>query len=233
MNKRVLVVDDEEGIAKTISYALKREGYAVECAYDGLEALKKVETFKPQVIILDLMMPKVDGYEVCRKLESKNIGIIMLTAKNDIVDKLLGLEFGADDYLTKPFDIREVIARVKSLLRRIHKNSEEIEEMKTEIVIKNFLLNKNERTIRINNETIIFTAMEFDLLYLLLSNMNKAYSREQLLNIIWGMDYIGVTRTVDTHIQRVRKKLGQEYQGLIQTVHGVGYKGVNIFEDRN
>lgn len=232
MKEKVLVVDDEKNIADTLVYALNREGYLVDTAYDGREALIKVEKFKPDVIILDLMLPEIDGYEVCKRINKDNIGIIMLTAKNDIVDKILGLEFGADDYLTKPFDIREVLARVKSLIRRLNKSADENE--KEEIIsINKFVINKSQRRAFIENREIEFTAMEFDLVYLLLSNINIAYSREKLLDIIWGMDYAGVTRTVDTHVQRIRKKLGEEYQGLIQTVHGIGYKGADIFESRN
>lgn len=232
MKEKVLVVDDEKNIADTLVYALNREGYLVDAAYDGREALEKVKTFKPKVIILDLMIPEVSGYDVCKQIDEDNIGIIMLTAKTDIVDKILGLEFGADDYLTKPFDIREVVARVKSLIRRLNKSLGEKE--KDEIInIKDFSLNKSKRLITIKNRKIDFTAMEFDLIYQLLNKIDIPYSRQQLLDIVWGIDYVGVTRTVDTHIQRIRKKLGEEYQGLIQTVHGVGYKGVNIFENRN
>lgn len=232
MKEKILVVDDEKNIADTLVYALNREGYLVDAAYDGREALERVKIFKPKVIILDLMIPKVSGYDVCKQIDEDNIGVIMLTAKTDIVDKILGLEFGADDYLTKPFDIREVVARVKSLIRRLNKSIGEKE--KDEIInIKDFSLNKSKRLITIKNRKIDFTAMEFDLIYQLLNNMDIPYSRQQLLDIVWGIDYVGVTRTVDTHVQRIRKKLGEEYQGLIQTVHGVGYKGVNIFENRN
>ena len=232
LQEKILVVDDEKNIADTIIYALKRDGYTVEAAYDGKEALAKVQIFKPQIIILDIMLPEMDGYEVCRRLDKEKAGIIMLTAKNDIVDKILGLEFGADDYLTKPFDIREVIARVKSLLRRLNKSSAD-NVMDNIIEVKDFILNKNERTAFIDGKEIELTAMEFDLIFLLLSNKNRAYTREQLLNIVWGIDYMGTTRTVDTHVQRIRKKLGAEYQSIIQTVHGVGYKGADIIENRN
>lgn len=233
MNEKVLVVDDEKGILDVLTYALNKEGYLVERAYDGQEAIEKVESFKPQVMILDLMLPVISGYDVCKKVENENMGIIMLTAKNDIVDKILGLELGADDYLTKPFDVRELLARVKSLIRRFQKTIVEKEESK-EIIIKDLYVNKKQRTVNIEKLPIEFTPMEFDLLYLLVSNQNLVYSREQLLNLVWGMEYIGGTRTVDTHIQRVRKKLGVLYQDIIQTVHGIGYKGVGeVFEDRN
>ncbi|MDS0527786.1 response regulator transcription factor [Clostridium sp. SHJSY1] len=226
MNEKVLVVDDEKSIIDVLSYALKKEGYLVERAYDGQEALDKINSFKPQIIILDLMIPVINGYDVCKKIGDRNIGIIMLTAKNDIIDKILGLELGADDYLTKPFDIREVLARVKSLLRRVNKIAEERIDNNL-ISIEDLYINKKQRIVVIKGRQIEFTAMEFDLLYLLLSNPNIVYSREQLLDIVWGMDYIGVTRTVDTHVQRMRRKLGCVYNRLIQTVHGVGYKGVD------
>lgn len=233
MNEKVLVVDDEKGILDVLTYALKKEGYLVERANDGEEALEKVGSFRPQVMILDLMLPKINGYDVCKKIESENIGIIMLTAKNDIVDKILGLELGADDYLTKPFDVRELLARVKSLLRRFQKTMVEKEERDV-ISIKDLCIDKRQRSVKLESVPIEFTPMEFDLLYILLSNNNIAYSRENLLNIVWGIDYVGGTRTVDTHVQRIRKKLGDFYQHLIQTVHGIGYKGVvEAVEDRN
>lgn len=225
MKEKILIVDDEKSILDVLAYTLKREGYLVETAYDGQEALDKIKVFNPNILILDLMLPIINGYDVCRKLEGKNIGIIMLTAKNDIVDKVLGLELGADDYLTKPFDIREVLARVKSLSRRFKKVTD-IKDNNSEITINEFSINLKQRTVSINNVSLEFTSTEFTLLYLLLSNPNVAYSRDQLLDLVWGMEYVGVTRTVDTHVQRIRKKLGSKYQNLIQTVHGLGYKGV-------
>ncbi|MBW9148926.1 response regulator transcription factor [Clostridium sp. CM028] len=233
MNEKILVVDDEKSILDVLTYALKREGYSIERAYDGQEALDKVKSFNPHIIILDLMIPVINGYEVCKKLESENIGIIMLTAKNDIVDKLVGLELGADDFLTKPFDLREVLARVKALARRFKKTTDE-KRNDNLINIKDFKINKNQRTVSVKKLKIDFTQMEFDLLYLLLLNPNVVYSRERLLDIVWDMEYIGGTRTVDTHVQRIRKKLGKTYEKLIQTVHGVGYKGVDeLFENRD
>lgn len=233
LNEKILVVDDEKNILDVLTYALKKEGYLTERAYDGQEALDKVKSFNPHIMILDLMLPVINGYDVCKKLENENIGIIMLTAKNDIVDKILGLELGADDYLTKPFDIREVLARVKSLSRRFKKTISEKQSNKI-ITIKDLNVNEKQRSVSIKNMQIDFTAMEFDLLYILLSNPNVVYSREQLLDIVWDMNYIGGTRTVDTHVQRIRKKLGDSYQNLIQTVHGIGYKGVDdFFEGRN
>ena len=225
MEEKVLIVDDEKSIVEVLSYALKKEGFYIEKAYDGAEAIDKMKSFKPQIILLDLMLPKISGYEFCKQIDCEDIGIIMLTAKNDIVDKVLGLELGADDYITKPFDIRELIARVKSLSRRFKKSNAEYKNDEL-IKIDEFTLNPVERTVTINNGEIDFTSKEFDLLYLLLSNVNVAYSRDKLLDLVWNMEYFGGTRTVDTHVQRIRKKLGSKYENLITTMHGVGYKGV-------
>ncbi|WP_346938477.1 response regulator transcription factor [uncultured Clostridium sp.] len=225
MEEKILVVDDEKSIADAIAYAFKREGYSIETAYDGEEALKKIQTFKPHVVILDVMMPKMNGYEVCKKLGDRDdLGIVMLTAKNDIVDKVLGLELGADDYIIKPFDIREIIARTKSLIRRLNKNVKESED--EEIKIKDLRVILKQRKVLIKGEELELTPKEFDLLALLLSNLNRVYTREELLDLIWGMEYFGGTRTVDIHIQRLRKKLQEPYQDVIQTVYRVGYKAV-------
>lgn len=230
LDERVLIVDDEKSIVDVLSYALTKEGFIVEKAYDGQEALEKFNYCKPQIIILDLMLPKINGYDLCKKLNDKDIGIIMLTAKNDIVDKILGLELGADDYITKPFDIRELIARVKSLARRFKKASAE-QNGPEQIKIDGFVLNSKEHTVIVEGTQIEFTAKEFELLYLLLSNPNIAYSRDKLLDLVWDTEYFGGTRTVDTHIQRIRKKLGNKYQNIIVTLHGVGYKGVTKLDE--
>lgn len=225
MEEKVLVVDDEKSIADAIAYAFKREGYSVEIAYDGEEALNKIGTFKPHVVILDVMMPKMNGYDVCKKIGDKeNLGIVMLTAKNDIVDKVLGLELGADDYIVKPFDIREILARVKSLLRRLTKNVNESEV--EEIKIKDVRVILKHRKVLIKEEELELTPKEFDLIAILLSNLNRVFTREELLDLVWGMEYFGGTRTVDIHIQRIRKKLQEPYQDIIQTVYRVGYKAV-------
>jgi len=232
MEEKVLLVDDEESILNVLSYALKKEGYKTEKAYDGQEALDKFAVFKPDIVILDLMLPVISGYDVCKKIEDKNVGIIMLTAKNDIIDKLLGLELGADDYLTKPFDIRELIARVKSLSRR-YKKIAAASVNNDFIIIDDFKIDYVERVVSVDGKELEFTAKEFELLYLLLSNINIVYTRDKLLDLVWNLEYAGGTRTVDTHIQRIRKKLGDKYEKLIVTIHGVGYKGVNPYESRN
>ncbi|MFZ7121695.1 MAG: response regulator [Eubacteriaceae bacterium] len=224
MNEKILVVDDEKSICELIKLDLEFEGYVVETAFDGQEALNKVSTFNPDLIILDVMLPKMNGFDVCKKINSeRSIPIILLTAKTDIIDRVLGLELGADDYITKPFDNRELLARVKALLRR----SKDISNEKN----NDFLVNDeitiilNERKALVNNNEIHLTPKEFELLHLLVSNPEQVFSRELLLEKVWGYDYFGDTRTVDMHIQRIRKKISTyaKHQ-YIQTVFGVGYK---------
>ncbi|SEF65640.1 response regulator transcription factor [Paenibacillus sp. UNC499MF] len=225
MDYKILVADDEQTITNAIAYGLKREGFIVETAADGEEALRKTESFRPHVLVMDVMMPRLTGFEVCRKLENrKNLGILLLTVKNDIVDKILGLELGADDYMTKPFDLRELIARVRALCRRLDK-SEKGEELSV-LKIGELSLHPEQRLVSLKGEALNLTPKEFDLLALLLSNLKRAFSREELLDLVWGMDYAGGTRTVDIHIQRLRTKLGEPYQNVLQTVYGVGYKAV-------
>jgi DNA-binding response OmpR family regulator len=223
MNKRILVADDEPGIANPISYAFRREGYEVVTVYDGQAALDTALSFKPHVIVLDVMMPKLTGYEVCRKLDNRaNMGIILLTVKNDIVDKIVGLEMGADDYMTKPFDMRELIARVKALLRRLEQKTPDVEMLTWGSLVVHLKL----RSVLVDSLPVELTPKEFDLLALLLSNPERVYTRDDLLDAVWGMEYAAGTRTVDIHMQRLRKKLGETGQRLLQTVFGVGYKAV-------
>lgn len=225
MKAKILIADDEKNIADAMSYAFTREGFTVEVAYDGEEALTKAAHFVPNIMILDIMMPKISGFDICRKLEDReNIGIILLTAKTDIVDKVLGLELGADDYITKPFDMRELIARVKSLIRRLQKNNQVVDQK--EIRIGDLRVNLEQRKAVINQIEMDLTPKEFDLLYFLVSNIGRVFEREELLDLVWGMDFIGGTRTVDIHVQRLRKKLGNPYSELIQTVYGIGYKAI-------
>ncbi|WP_433707603.1 response regulator transcription factor [Paenibacillus illinoisensis] len=226
MTKKVLVVDDESSIVSAIAYALRREGYEVETANDGEEALVKVESFHPQVMILDVMMPRLDGYGVCRRLEDReDIGIILLTVKNDIVDKIVGLEMGADDYMTKPFEIRELLARVKALMRRVEKSSPPPDEQKNQAIVNGDLrIHVAHRTVTVKEEKLDLTPKEFDLLTILMSNPERVYTRDDLLDRVWGMEYAGGTRTVDIHIQRLRKKIGDTDQQKLQTVYGIGYK---------
>lgn len=225
MKEKILVIEDEKKIADAIVYALKREGYTAEAVYHGEAAMDKLAQFQPNAIILDIMLPGLDGYDILKKLPDKGrIGVIMVTAKEDIVNKILGLELGADDYITKPFDMRELLARLKSLLRRMQKG--EMKQESDEVGLGGILLHKGKRTAFAGNRPLDLTPKEYDMLALLLSNPDRVYTREQLLDLIWGMDYIGGTRTVDIHVQRVRKKLGEEYDEVIQTVYGIGYKAV-------
>lgn len=224
MNEKVLVVDDEQSICDLIKLDLEFEGYIVDTAYDGREALEKVDSFNPDLIILDVMLPYISGYELCRKINEKhNIPIILLTAKTDIVDKVLGLELGADDYMTKPFDNRELLARVKALIRRSSQTPSEdfdtIENGDLKII-------PNERKVLVRDEEIHLTPKEYDLLYLLAQHPEQVFPRESLLEKIWGYDYFGDTRTVDMHVQRIRKKIGDHSSNpkYLQTVFGVGYK---------
>lgn len=230
MEERILVADDEASIANAIAYGLKKEGYNVETACNGQQALEKIKDFQPQILILDVMMPKLNGFDVLKSLGSrKGMGVVMLTAKNEIVDKILGLELGADDYITKPFDMRELMARIKSLIRRLEvaadiAENEEINVGKLQIITP-------QRKVLLSGEALDFTPKEYDLLLLLLSNPERVYTRDELLDKIWGMDYVGGTRTVDIHVQRIRKKLGKPYQDAIQTMHGVGYRAAGGFNE--
>jgi two-component system alkaline phosphatase synthesis response regulator PhoP len=225
LKEKILVIEDEQRIADAIVYALKREGYIAEVVYHGSEAIKKLQEFEPDAIILDVMLPGMDGYEILKKLQDKGrIGVIMLTAKEDIVNKILGLELGADDYMTKPFDMRELLARLKSLLRRMQKV--EVKEETAEINLRGIELHVSHRTAYAGDSVLELTPKEYDLLKLLVSSPDRVFTREQLLDLVWGMDYYGGTRTVDIHIQRLRKKLGENYSESIQTVHGIGYKAL-------
>ena len=230
MEERILVVDDEVSIANAIAYGLNKEGYKVETAFDGQQALEKIKLFQPQVLILDVMMPKLGGFDVLKSLGNrKGMGIVMLTAKNEIFDKILGLELGADDYMTKPFDMRELMARVRSLIRRLDAAAESVGN--DEIKIGMLKITLSQRKVILQGEVLDFTPKEFDLLVLLLSNPERVYTRDELLDKIWGMDYFGGTRTVDIHVQRIRKKLGAPYQYMLQTMHGVGYKVSGGFDE--
>lgn len=225
MNEKILIVDDEPAIIDLLSSDLSEEGYQIETATDGQTAIDKAKSFSPDLIMLDVMLPTMSGYDVCRKInEFMNVPIILVTAKSDIVDKIIGLELGADDYLTKPFDGREMLARVKAHLRRRQKvDSESLEDEK---IIKNgpLIIVPDERKVSVDNQEIHLTPKEFDLLYLLADNIEQVFKRDTLLEKIWGYDYFGDTRTVDMHIQRIRKKIDVPPHKFIQTVFGVGYK---------
>ena len=222
MARRILIVDDEPLIFKGLRFSLEQEGYAIDAAYDGEEALQKVRAEEFDLILLDVMLPKMDGMQVCQQIrEFSNVPIIMLTAKGDDMDKILGLEYGADDYMTKPFNVLEVKARIKTIIRRAYGAANDDED----IVIRGMRIRVESRTVSVDGRVVNLTAKEFDLIKLFASNPGKVFSREQLLEIVWKYDYLGDLRTVDVHIRRLREKVeknpGQpEY---IFTKWGVGY----------
>ncbi|MCT4584593.1 MAG: response regulator transcription factor [Peptostreptococcaceae bacterium] len=226
---KVLVADDEVNIADSIEYALKREGFITEIAYDGLEALDKIKKFKPNIIILDIMMPYKDGYEICREINKDlNTWIIMLTAKSQVYDKVVGFEIGADDYMTKPFEMMELMARIKSVAKRMEMLIKKYDESKlSNIQIGDLKIIYDERKVMLYEDEIEFKNKEFELLYLLFSNIGKVFTREDIINKVWGYEYYGGTRTVDTHIRRIREKLG-DFSNLIRTISRVGYKAVEL-----
>lgn len=225
MSRRVLVVDDEKLIVKGIRFSLEQDGYDVDCAYDGEEALKLAKENAYDIILLDVMLPKYDGFEVCQQIrEYSDVPIIMLTAKGDDMDKILGLDYGADDYITKPFNILEVKARIKAIMRRVSKRDKNQENEKV-IVKDEMKIDCESRRVIIGEKEINLTAKEFDLLELLAMNPGKVYSRENLLNIVWGYEYPGDARTVDVHIRRLREKIETNPSDpkYVYTKWGVGY----------
>ena len=222
MAKKVLVVDDEKLIVKGIRFSLEQDGMEVTCAYDGEEALRLAQENKFDMILLDIMLPKMDGFEVCQAIrEFSNMPIIMLTAKGDDMDKILGLEYGADDYITKPFNILEVKARIKAIMRRTAA-SEPKEENSKVIESGDLKLDCESRRLFVQGREINLTAKEFDLLELLVMNPNKVYSRE---NLVWGYEYPGDVRTVDVHVRRLREKIepNPSEPKYVHTKWGVGY----------
>ena len=224
---RILVVDDEEPIAKILDFNLRKEGYDVIVANDGEKAVELAFSEDPDLILLDLMLPKKDGMEVCREVRAqKNIPIIMLTAKNSEIDKVRGLEFGADDYVTKPFSTRELMARVKVNLRRVAKQTEVVEEKNTsEVVIKDIVIYPEAYIIKKNGEEVDLTRREFDLFYYLAQHRGQVLTRENLLQTVWGYDYFGDVRTVDVTVRRLREKVETDSSQpeYIMTRRGVGY----------
>lgn len=216
MDKRVLIVEDEASINDILSRALSKEGYIIKLAYTGEEALELMKDFKPHLVLLDIMLPDITGFELAKHI-SNNSYVIMITAKDEISDKLKCMELGADDYITKPFDIREVKMRVKVVLRREEKIMEK--ENKS-----GFHINAESRNVTINSKIIDLNRKEFDLLYYLYKNKNRVFSRSELLDKVWGIDFEGEDRTVDVHIRRIRSKLGENRDSSkIETIFGVGY----------
>ena len=223
-NQRILVVDDDRNICELIRLYLEKEGFSVTLAYDGQSALTLFKENTPSVVLLDIMLPKMDGFQVCREIRRiSNIPIIMLTAKGETFDKVLGLELGADDYMVKPFENKELVARIKAVLRRYDPK----DDAEKEVVYPNLVINLSNYELKINGNQIDIPPKELELLYCLATNPNKVFTREQLLETVWGFDYFGDSRTVDVHVKRLREKLelagdGQNWQ--LKTVWGVGYK---------
>lgn len=220
---KVLIVDDDVNIAELIRLCLEKEGYVTVVANDGMKAIEKFKSEAPNLVLLDVMMPKVDGWQVCREIRRvSNIPIIMLTAKGDTFDKVLGLELGADDYMVKPFESKELIARIKAVMRRYETKGQDITQ---EVVYPNLIINLSNYELKIEGEAVDIPPKELELLYFLCSNPNRVYTREQLLEEVWGFDYFGDSRTVDVHVKRLREKLeGHEKNWQLKTVWGVGYK---------
>lgn len=225
--QKILIVDDDENIAELISLYLTKECFETSIMYDGESALSEVANFNPDLILLDLMLPGIDGYQVCREIrKDRNIPIIMLSAKGETFDKVLGLELGADDYMIKPFDSKELVARVKAVLRRYQtvKSEEKTATLPQKVEYPNLSINLNNYSVVYYGQIVDMPPKELELLYFLASSPNQVFTREQLLDHIWGYEYIGDTRTVDVHIKRLREKIKDNDAWSIATVWGIGYK---------
>lgn len=220
-DQTILLIEDEESIADILSYALRKEGFRVHSAATGKDGIRLFEGVDPAIVILDLMLPDMTGFDICKKFTTNStVPILMLTARDDIVDKVLGLELGADDYMTKPFDVREVIARVKVLLRR-QQGSNVTSSIQ---VSEHVRIETRSHTVYKNGEVIALKPKEYELLLLFAQHKNRVFTREEILDTIWDYAYDGDIRTVDVHVQRIRKKLGTSQLPIIETVFGVGYR---------
>ena len=229
MNKqKILIVDDDENIAELISLYLMKECFDTKMVHDGEKAIVAFETYQPNLILLDLMLPGIDGYQVCREIRKRsNVPIIMLSAKGEVFDKVLGLELGADDYMIKPFDAKELVARVKANLRlynAVPKTVEPKAEKGKCVEYPGLSINLTNYTVRVDGERVEMPPKELELLFFLASSPNQVFTREQLLDQIWGYEYIGDTRTVDVHIKRLREKIKDHPSWSLSTVWGIGYK---------
>ena len=224
MASKILVADDDLNICEVLKLYLENDGYEVKCANDGADAVEMFRSFEPDLVLLDIMMPKKDGWQVCREIrEQSSKPVIMLSAKGEVFDKVLGLELGADDFVVKPFDMKEVAARIKAVLRRYHtrdhfNNDEVVKFDKLEI-------SKQKYELKLDGRVVDVPPKELELLYFLTSNYNRVFTRDQLLDKVWGFDYLGDSRTVDVHVKRLREKLeGISDKWILKTVWGVGYK---------
>ena len=227
--KKILIVDDEKNICELIRLYVEKEGFLAVVANDGLEAMEKFEAEKPDICLLDVMLPKKDGWQICREIRSASgVPVIMLTAKGELFDKVLGLELGADDYIVKPFEPKELIARIKAVLRRCEpQKTSEPQKEAGKISFEGLVINRNTYEVYLEETRLEMPPKEFELLYFLAQNRNRVYTRDQLLNEIWGYEFYGDSRTVDVHIKRIREKLESDSAKRtwqIKTVWGVGYK---------
>ncbi len=224
--QRILIVDDDNNIAELVSLYLVKECFDTTICNDGESALETFDSYEPSLVLLDLMLPGIDGYQVCRSIRAKSqVPIIMLSAKGEVFDKVLGLELGADDYIEKPFDSKELVARVKAVLRRTKTVTPEPQESKDKLVeYPDLRINLTDYSVVYMGESVDMPPKELELLYFLASQPNHAFTREQLLDKIWGYEYVGDTRTVDVHIKRLREKISDHEQWKITTIWGIGYK---------
>ncbi len=225
---KILVVDDDINICELLRLYIEKEGYEVVIANDGGQAITKFKTEKPNLVMLDIMLPVLDGWQVCREIrKTSQCPIIMLTAKGEVFDKVLGLELGADDYVVKPFETKEIVARIKAVLRRVNDTlpASEVQSSKKEVSYENLVINLTNYELRVKDEQIDTPPKEMELIYYLASNPNRVFTRDQLLDEVWGFDYYGDSRTVDVHVKRLREKLeGVSNKWALKTVWGVGYK---------
>ncbi len=225
--QKILIVDDDTNIAELISLYLTKECYETKMVHDGESALRELQIFQPNLILLDLMLPGIDGYQVCREVRTKSqVPIIMLSAKGEVFDKVLGLELGADDYIVKPFDTKELVARVKANLRRCQQIVAEAPRPVDAKIVEypDLIINQSNYSVLYQGRTVEMPPKELELLYFLASSPNQVFTREQLLDHIWGYEYIGDTRTVDVHIKRLREKIKDHPRWSLSTVWGIGYK---------
>jgi DNA-binding response OmpR family regulator len=222
-NTKILVVDDDSNINELLRLYLEKEGYIVAQSYEGNDAVKKFDEFCPDLVLLDIMLPGMDGWQICREIRKKSDKpVIMVTAKGETFDKVLGLELGADDYVVKPFDTKEVVARIKAVLRRYSNKNEDVVK---EVRYENVVINLSNYELRIKGKQVDTPPKELELIYHLASNPNRVYTRDQLLDEVWGFEYYGDSRTVDVHVKRLREKLdGVSDKWSLKTVWGVGYK---------
>jgi DNA-binding response OmpR family regulator len=224
--QKILIVDDDNNIAELISLYLVKECFETKICNDGETAINTFDTFKPNLVLLDLMLPGIDGYQVCREIRTRSqVPIIMLSAKGEVFDKVLGLEMGADDYMEKPFDSKELVARVKAVLRRFKPQVQEVQESDDKVVrYPDLEINMTNYSVTYMGERVDMPPKELELLYFLAASPNHVFTREQLLDQIWGYEYIGDTRTVDVHIKRLREKLNDHDKWRLATIWGIGYK---------